>query len=89
MIGDAAQPDVPPVPAVETTPRLIGASFELLNRSSEEMRRASFYIGLVILGTVGPFALASWALEVVWIHMTNAQMQTTLDNWGGGRARSS
>jgi hypothetical protein len=72
------------VPAVETTPRLIGASFELLNRSSEEMRRASFYIGAVILGTVGPFALASWALDVVSIHMTRAEMQATLD--GGAEA---
>ena len=43
------------------------------------MRRASFYIGLVILGTVGPFALASWALEVVSIHLTNAEMRATLD----------
>jgi hypothetical protein len=70
------------VPAVETTPRLIGASFELLKRSSEEMRRASFYIGAVILGTVGPFALASWALEVASIHMTRAQMDATLDDGG-------
>ena len=80
MTGEAAQSDVPPVPVVETTPRLIGASFELLSRSTEEMRRASFSIGLVILGTVGPFALASWALEVVGIHMTNAQMRATLDD---------
>src|SRR4029079_5089868 len=79
VIGDAASPDVPPAPAVETTPHLIGASFELLNRSSDEMRSASFYIGLVILGTVGPFALASWALEVVSIHLTNAEMRATLD----------
>jgi len=28
------------LPPVETTPRLIGASFELLSRSSDEMRRA-------------------------------------------------
>jgi hypothetical protein len=71
-------PEPVAVPAVETTPRLIGASFELLNRSSDEMRRASFYIGAVLLGTVGPFALASWALEVVSIHMTNAELQATL-----------
>ena len=75
-------PVAAPVPAVETTPRLIGASFELLNRSSDEMRRASFYIGAVILGTVGPFALASWALEVASIHMTRAQMNATLDDGG-------
>jgi len=80
VTDEAAPSDVPSVPAVETTPRLIGASFELLNRSSEEMRRASFYIGLVILGTLGPFALASWALEVISIHTTDAQMQATLDD---------
>jgi hypothetical protein len=74
----------PPVPAVESTRRLIGASFDLLNRSSDEMRRASFYIGVVMLGTVGPFALASWALQVVSLHRTNAQLQSTLD--AGGEA---
>lgn len=72
-------PAPPPAPPVETTRRLIGASFDLLNRSTDEMRRASFYIGLVVLGTVGPFALASWALEVVSLHRTNAQLRSTLD----------
>lgn len=80
-------PDAPPVPQVETTRRLIGASFDLLNRSSDEMRRASFYIDIVALGTVGPFALASWALEVVSLHKTDAQLQSTLaagaDGWLG------
>jgi hypothetical protein len=28
------------------------------------MRRASFYVGLIVLGTVGPLALASWGLLV-------------------------
>ena len=65
------------------TRRLIGASFDLLNRSSDEMRRASFYIGLVVLGTVGPLALASWALEVVALHKTNAEMDSIL---AGGAA---
>ncbi len=68
----------PPIPAVETTRRLIGASFDLLNKSTNEMRRASFYIGIVVLGTVGPLALASWALDVVSLHRTRAQMQATL-----------
>ena len=34
------------------------------------MRRASFYIGLIVLGTVGPLAVASFVLEVVSIHRT-------------------
>ena len=61
-----ATPSAPPpeIPLV-TTSRLLAASFDLLGRSGADMRRASFYIGLIILGTVGPLALASWGLVVV------------------------
>ena len=38
--------------------------------ASDEMRAASFYIGAIVLGTVGPFALASWVLEVSTLHRT-------------------
>lgn len=55
------RPDIPLV----TTSRLLAASFDLLGRSGTDMRRASFYIGLIVLGTVGPLALASWGLLVV------------------------
>ena len=57
----AAHPEIPLV----TTSRLLAASFDLLGRSGTDMRRASFYIGLIILGTVGPLALASWGLVVI------------------------
>jgi hypothetical protein len=57
-------PATPPMPPVESTRRLLGASFDLLARSSPEMRPASFYVGLVILGTVAPLALAAWATIV-------------------------
>ena len=57
----APEPAAPPGPAVESTRRLLGASFDLLTRTSDDMRRASFYIGLITLGTVGPLALAAWA----------------------------
>jgi hypothetical protein len=62
----AAGPDdvVPAAPAVQSTRRLLGASFDLLTRSTGEMRRASFYIGAIVLGTVGPFALAILAFDV-------------------------
>jgi hypothetical protein len=46
------------------------------------MRRASFYIGLVTLATVGPLALASWAIEVVSIHRTQRQMEAILVDGG-------
>src|SRR5215207_929553 len=58
-----AQPAVrsaPEPPPVVGTRQLIGASFDLLLRSGDQMRRASFYIGLVVLGTAGPLALGLW-----------------------------
>ena len=79
-----APPPVPlvPAPAVETTRRLLGASFDLLARSSEDMRPASFYIGVLVLGSVGPLAIASWALEIVSIHKTGREMASILDSGG-------
>ena len=62
-------PPQPPPPGPEipltSTSRLLATSFDLLGRSAADMRRASFYIGLIVLGTVGPLALASWGLLVV------------------------
>ncbi len=74
------QPMEPPPPAVETTRHLLGASFDLLSRTSNEMRRASFYIGFIVLGTVGPLALASWALEVLSLHMNALQLGSVLES---------
>ena len=37
------------------------------------MRPASFYIGVVVLGTVAPFALATWAPVVTDVHRTAFQ----------------
>lgn len=54
----------PPAPAVQSTRRLIGASFDLLTQSTIEMRAASFYIGGVVLVTIAPLALATFAIEV-------------------------
>ena len=46
-----------PIP-LATTRGLLGASFDLLTRAGPAMRRASFYVGLVVLGTVGPWVVA-------------------------------
>jgi hypothetical protein len=54
-----------PVPPLVGTRALLAASFEVVMRSQAAMRRASFYIGAVVLGTVGPLALASWASIVL------------------------
>lgn len=77
----AEPPPAEPSPLdVVTTRRLLGASFDLLTRTSTEMRRASFYIGLLVLGTVGPLALASWALEVVSLHLTARELESLLQS---------
>jgi len=73
----AFEPTVP-APPVESTRRLLGASFDLLTRTSDDMRRASFYIGLVVLGTVGPFAVASFAFGVVSVHRTDREVSQIL-----------
>jgi len=56
-------PARPPIPLVATR-GLLPAAFDLILRSNEDMRRASFYIGAVTLGTVGPLALGLWAVVV-------------------------
>lgn len=53
-----------PVPPLVGARQLIGASFDLLLHAGDPMRRASFYVGLIVLGTVGPVVLALWAMVV-------------------------
>jgi hypothetical protein len=54
-----------PEPGVVGVRQLIGASLDLLLRSGELLRRASFYVGVIVLGTVGPLILAVWGLVIV------------------------
>jgi len=77
-----------PSPAIARAPssrRLIGASFDLLSRSSEEMRRASFLIGAIVVGTGGAYGLAAWWLEVASVHtrvgVTESAMSGALGAW--------
>jgi hypothetical protein len=60
-----------PIPALVSSRALLGASFELLTRTGPDLRRASFYIGGIVLGTTGPAALAIWALDVVGFDLTD------------------
>jgi hypothetical protein len=73
-------PAGPVTPAIElaSTRQLVGASFELLGRANDDMRRASFYIGSIVLGTVGPLALTTWAVSVVAIERPGAEMEALL-----------
>ena len=80
-----AQPGPAPGPIeLATTSRLLSVAFDLLGRSSQDMRRASFYIGSIVLGTVGPLALASWAVEVVALDRTPEQMEAGLAGRSAG-----
>jgi hypothetical protein len=56
-------PAGPVIPLV-TTRGLLPAAFDLIIRSNEDMRQASFYIGAVLLATAGPLILALWAVVV-------------------------
>jgi hypothetical protein len=42
---------------------LVGA-FDLLTKASGDVRRGSFYIGLIVLGTIGPMVVLLWGVEV-------------------------
>jgi hypothetical protein len=42
---------------------VVGA-FDLLTRASGDVRRGSFYVGLIVLGTVGPLVVLLWGVEV-------------------------
>lgn len=57
-------PLAPPAPDIGLVgvPQLIGTSLDLLVRSGDPIRRASFYVGVIVLGTVGPLALGIWGL---------------------------
>lgn len=52
------------VPPVVSARQLIASSFELILRLGDPLRRASFYIGIIVLGLIGPIVLAVWGLAV-------------------------
>jgi len=87
IVASASVVPLPEMLAAPSASRLVGASFDLLSRSSEEMRRASFYIGAIGLGTAGGYALATWAVEVASLHdtvsATKAAMAGALGGWLG------
>lgn len=78
--GPAPPPEPGPEPEGETEPlppppspfarlptrstRLVPEAFDVLTRSTGDLRRASFYIGFLVAGTVAPFALLLWRVNV-------------------------
>jgi hypothetical protein len=54
-----------PFAALPTDPvGAVRAAFDLLSRATNDVRRGSFYIGGLVLATIGPLALLAWGLEV-------------------------
>jgi hypothetical protein len=72
----------PAIPLIATR-RLIPTAFDLLARSTEDIRRGSFYIGAIVLGTAGPLALGAWGVTVLGFERTNAEMDAVLRGLGG------
>ncbi len=83
-MSDEGEASLPAATKAPPTRRLIGASFDLLGRSSEEIRRASFYIGGILLGTAGGYVLAVWAAEIVSVHRTVAETEAAMSGALGG-----
>lgn len=81
MTGETSAPE--PSIHVASTRGLLTAAFELLSRSSEDMRRASFYVGSVVLGTAGPLVLAFWAIGVYSIERLPTEVDAALGGTGG------
>ncbi len=78
-----------PPPAVIGARQLVGTSFDLLVRSGRQLRPASFYVGLVVLGTAGALVLgllglaASGELDPIVDAMFDptARVNTALQAW--------
>jgi len=67
---------------------VIVGTFDLLTRASVDIRRGSFYIGLIMLGTVAPVVLLAWGLQVATAGLSDrdivAVAQGPIDAWLAG-----
>jgi hypothetical protein len=67
----AEQPLGPPPPSPfaglpTSAGSVVRLTFDLLTRAGPELRRGSFYVGLIVFGLVAPLALIAWGLEVAF-----------------------
>ena len=81
----APAPEPSPFAALSTQPRsVLGASLDLATRAAGDLRAASLYIGLLLLGTAGPFALLLWGSAEISFFETGAlsdDQSRGLENW--------
>jgi hypothetical protein len=76
-----AEPVPSPFAALSTQARsVLGASLDLATRSAADLRAASLYIGLLVLGTAGPFALLLWGTTEVEYFRTAPPPSDRADN---------
>ena len=82
-----AEPAPSPFAALSTQARsVLGASLDLATRSAADLRAASLYIGLLVLGTAGPFALLLWGtteVEYVRTAPPPSDQADNLETWLG------
>ncbi len=67
VVPPAALPAAPasPFARLRTNPgSVLVTAFDLLTRASADVRRGSFYVGLIALGTIGPVVVLLWGVEV-------------------------
>ena len=83
--SSATEPEPSPFASLSTQPRsVLGASLDLATRAAGDLRAASLYIGLLLLGTAGPFALLLWgSAEVNYFETASLSedQARNLDNW--------
>jgi hypothetical protein len=67
---------------------VIVGTFDLLTRASVDIRRGSFYIGLIVLGTVAPLVLLAWGVQVATAGLSDRDTLTVAEGpigaWLGG-----
>jgi len=85
-------PDPPPEPGpqpIVTIPAVrpvVGAALDAVVGASRELRGASFYVGALTLGLIGPYVLLLWAFEVATTGRTQRELvdlliQTVFAAW--------
>ena len=82
---EAAPPRLSPFATLPTDPvGAVRAAFDLLSRTSNDIRRGSFYVGALVLATIGPLALLAWGLEVASEGRGIEDVQALFEERAGG-----
>lgn len=81
----AAGPADPPISPFAGLPTgaasALRVAFDLLTRANAQLRDGSFYVGLIVVGMVGPLVLVVWGIDVAFAGQDGslAALQSALD----------